>query len=235
LTTLRRGGGSPGSYTYSPIAGREALPVVFVSFYDALRFANWLHNGQPTGAQDNSTTEDGAYTITAQGISNNSITRNPGATIFLPSEDEWYKAAYYGALSASYFDYPAGSDTPTIRATYTLATLSEPTINTGIEAVEKDAFPIDLVVRGLFFFLRGGFLGLRALLLFLLFRLHHLQERIVQQLLLEMLLEGEQRHVKQIHRLIQAWIDLELLAELCALIEPGLHFLGCLPRGKPSA
>ncbi len=63
--------------------------MVFVDFYDSLRFANWLHNGQPTGAQDNSTTEDGAYTITAEGIAANSITRNARATIFLTSEDEW--------------------------------------------------------------------------------------------------------------------------------------------------
>ena len=35
----------------------------YVSFYDALRFANWLHNGQPSGPQDSTTTEDGAYTF----------------------------------------------------------------------------------------------------------------------------------------------------------------------------
>jgi formylglycine-generating enzyme required for sulfatase activity len=105
--------GVSGSFTYNVKAGFEDKPVVFVSFWDALRFANWLHNGQPTGAQDNSTTEDGAYTITAQGIADNSITRNAGATIFLTSEDEWYKAAYYDAVSATYFDYPAGTDTQT--------------------------------------------------------------------------------------------------------------------------
>ncbi|MHC5110450.1 MAG: hypothetical protein ACYTHJ_11290, partial [Planctomycetota bacterium] len=27
-------------------------PVNFVSFFDAMRFVNWLHNGQPSGAQD---------------------------------------------------------------------------------------------------------------------------------------------------------------------------------------
>jgi formylglycine-generating enzyme required for sulfatase activity len=105
--------GSPGSYTYSAIAGRGDIPVSSVSVYDALRFANWLQNGQPTGSQDASTTEGGAYTITAAGISNNSITRNAGAQIFLPSENEWYKAAYYDASSSSYFDYPAGSNTQT--------------------------------------------------------------------------------------------------------------------------
>jgi formylglycine-generating enzyme required for sulfatase activity len=101
--------GSPGSYSYGTVAGRENLPVLFVGFNDTVRFANWLHNGQPTGMQDSTTTEDGAYpfidfwTVGA---------RNPGATVFLPSEDEWYKAAYYDAASMSYLDYPAGSDTP---------------------------------------------------------------------------------------------------------------------------
>jgi formylglycine-generating enzyme required for sulfatase activity len=105
--------GSSGSFTYSVISGREQLPVNFVSFWDALRFANWLHNGQPTGAQGNATTEDGAYTLTPTGIANNTIARNPEAAVFVPSEDEWYKAAYYkgGGTSAGYWDYPAASDT----------------------------------------------------------------------------------------------------------------------------
>ncbi|HVN40815.1 MAG TPA: hypothetical protein VMW19_21845 [Myxococcota bacterium] len=80
--------GSAGNYTYSVIAGRGALPVNYVSFYRALRFVNWLHNGQPVGAQDETTTEDGAYTITPAGIAANSIVRNLDASFFLPSEDE---------------------------------------------------------------------------------------------------------------------------------------------------
>jgi cysteine-rich repeat protein len=100
--------GSSGSYTYSAIAGREDMPVNYVSFYDALRFANWLHNGQPSGAQDSTTTEDGAYDMSLE----SSVVREVGAQAFLTSEDEWYKAAYY-AGSDSYFDYPAGSDTQT--------------------------------------------------------------------------------------------------------------------------
>jgi formylglycine-generating enzyme required for sulfatase activity len=109
--------GSDGSYSYAAVAGRENFPVNYVSFYDALRFANWLHNGQPVGAQGPATTESGAYAITAQGIANNSIVRTATATVALASEDEWYKAAYYKAASASYFDYPAGSDTATVCAT----------------------------------------------------------------------------------------------------------------------
>jgi formylglycine-generating enzyme required for sulfatase activity len=87
------------------------MPVNFVSFYDSLRFANWLNNGQGIGD-----TESGAYTLlggTPTPINGPIVIRNPTATIFLTSEDEWYKAAYYSAISTSYFDYPAGSDTPT--------------------------------------------------------------------------------------------------------------------------
>jgi formylglycine-generating enzyme required for sulfatase activity len=105
--------GSSGSYTYSVITepeDRGDMPVNWVSFYDALRFANWLHNGQLSGAQDSTTTEDGAYTFSG---ATSVGARNAGATIFLTSEDEWYKAAYYDALSTSYFDYPAGSDVQT--------------------------------------------------------------------------------------------------------------------------
>jgi formylglycine-generating enzyme required for sulfatase activity len=113
--------GSSGSFSYTLKTGFADKPVNFVSFWDSLRFANWLENGQPTGAQGNATTEDGAYTITAGGIAANSITRNAGATIFLTSEDEWYKVAYYDAVSTSYFDYPAGSNTQTTCTTPTAA------------------------------------------------------------------------------------------------------------------
>ena len=105
--------GGPGNRRYSAKTPFVDKPVIFVSFYDALRFANWMHNGQPTGAQDASTTEDGAYTITQSGIDNNTIVRKGGATIFLTSEDEWYKAAYYNVMTTSYLDYPAGSDVQT--------------------------------------------------------------------------------------------------------------------------
>jgi len=106
--------GSAGSYSYSVIVGRELMPVNYVSFWDALRFANWLHNGQLSGAQDSTTTEDGAYTITAQGVADNSILRNAGARIVLPGFDEWYKAAYHNALgiqATDWYGYPTGTET----------------------------------------------------------------------------------------------------------------------------
>jgi hypothetical protein len=53
--------GTSGSYTYSVASDWADRPVNYVSWGDAARFANWLHNGQPTGAQDLTTTEDGSY------------------------------------------------------------------------------------------------------------------------------------------------------------------------------
>jgi formylglycine-generating enzyme required for sulfatase activity len=85
--------------------GFASKPVNYVSFYDSLRFANWLHNGQGAG-----NTETGAYTLlggTPVPSNGLTVTRNVGvATIFLTSEDEWYKAAYYDAGTLSYNPYP---------------------------------------------------------------------------------------------------------------------------------
>ena len=50
--------GPSGSYTYATIAGRGDMPVNWVTWYDSIRFANWLHNGQGSGD-----TETGAYTL----------------------------------------------------------------------------------------------------------------------------------------------------------------------------
>ncbi len=99
--------GASGSYTYSAVAG--TCSVAYVSWYDALRFANWLHNGQPTGAQTAATTEDGAYAFTSD---TNAGPRKAGAKAYLPNEDEWYKAAYYqGGTDAWYWAFPTRSDT----------------------------------------------------------------------------------------------------------------------------
>jgi len=103
--------GTSGSYTYAPRDGNANWlnrPVNYVNWYDALRFANWMHNGRPTGAQDGSTTEDGVYDLSLGA----GAVRKPGAVVFIPTEDEWYKAAYYkgGGTSAGYWDYPTQSD-----------------------------------------------------------------------------------------------------------------------------
>ena len=109
--------GSSGSYTYSLASDRANRPVSYVSWGDAARFANWLTHGQPTGAQDLTTTEDGSYylngAITHEALL--AITRKTpeqGGRYYIPTEDEWYKAAYHknDGVTGNYFDYPTGSD-----------------------------------------------------------------------------------------------------------------------------
>ena len=86
--------GFSGSFTYSVASGSGNKPITYVSWFDAARFTNWMHNGQTTGAQNASTTEDGAYTLNGA-VSGVSVSKNVGATVWIPSENEWYKAAYY--------------------------------------------------------------------------------------------------------------------------------------------
>jgi formylglycine-generating enzyme len=106
--------GVSSNFIYSVAADWANRPINYVSFWDAARFANWLQNGQPTGAQGPGTTEGGAYI----NIGNQAtFARQPGARFFIPTEDEWYKAAYHNesaGLAASYFDYPTGSNTAPI-------------------------------------------------------------------------------------------------------------------------
>lgn len=102
-------GQGPGGGNY----GYANKPVVYVSWGDAARFSNWLHNGQPTGAQNGGTTENGAYALNGA-LTNDvllAVARNASATWFIPSEDEWYKAAYYDATDGTYDDYPTHTNT----------------------------------------------------------------------------------------------------------------------------
>ena len=113
--------GSAGSYTYSIAAGWEDRPVNYVSWGDVTRYANWMSNGMPTGAQDLTTTEDGAYFLNgvtdSTGLKAAVAARNaPSAGerfYYLPTEDEWYKAAFHknDGDTANYFDYATSSDT----------------------------------------------------------------------------------------------------------------------------
>jgi formylglycine-generating enzyme required for sulfatase activity len=106
--------GTPGCFTYNVDSGWSNRPVNFVSWDDAARFANWLHNGQPTGVQDLTTTEDGSYFLNGATTDEAllAVTRKPGAKWVIPSEDEWYKAAYHknDGVTGNYWDYPTASD-----------------------------------------------------------------------------------------------------------------------------
>ena len=101
--------GAPSGSKYSVQAGAGNHPVNFVTWFDALRFTNWMNNGQGNGS-----TESGAYTLlggTPVPSNASSITRSPTAVIALPTINEWYKAAYYAPSTHTYFQYPTSSNT----------------------------------------------------------------------------------------------------------------------------
>lgn len=107
--------GASGNYSYSVAADYANRPVNFVSWGDAARFCNWLANGQPTGGQNLATTEDGSYHLNGatSAAALIAVTRKPGARWVIPSEDEWYKAAYHknDGPTGNYWEYPTASDT----------------------------------------------------------------------------------------------------------------------------
>jgi formylglycine-generating enzyme required for sulfatase activity len=106
--------GASGDYRYSVAPEWADRPVNYVSWGDAARFTNWLHNGQPTGAQDLTSTEDGSYFLNGATGDDRllEITREPDASWVIPSEDEWYKAAYHlnDGPTGNYYNYPTSND-----------------------------------------------------------------------------------------------------------------------------
>jgi len=123
--------GAASGSKYSVKTNLGDKPLIFVSFSSAMRFTNWLHNGQPSGGGG---TETGVYTIT-DGISEN---RASDAKYFIPTEDEWYKAAYYDPVNAAadgngtvdYWLYATQSDTaPTVAAANSAGDISNPGTN----------------------------------------------------------------------------------------------------------
>ncbi len=141
METNARGGidqfGTSGSFRYAVRAGMSDKPVNLVSFWDCCRFCNWLHNGRPNGLQIAGTTETGSYDLTIPGaIAANTVTRLPGAKFFLPTEDQWYKAAYHQPTSVGgdpadgYWLYPTKSnDIPTEAAVNAIGEIEPDTAN----------------------------------------------------------------------------------------------------------
>lgn len=92
---------------YATKSGMAPKPVLFTTWWSAARFANWMNNGATSG----SSTETGAYTLSNR-TSGAIVARNPGALVFLPSADEWYKAAFNtGLSSSSYVDWATNNNT----------------------------------------------------------------------------------------------------------------------------
>lgn len=117
LNGIYHGLNANNEFMHTP--GTENHPVEYIGWHTAARYCNWLHNGKineawafETGAYDTSHFQpdaDGRYTDTN--------VRLPGAKFWIPSLDEYIKAAYYdpnryGQGQPGYWPYPHMSETP---------------------------------------------------------------------------------------------------------------------------
>ena len=95
--------GNPSSaYDESPYWSGDNLPTNEVSWYEATQFVNWLNTSTDHQAAYKFTGTPGAsdYTFTLwdaadPGYDASNPFRNSNAYYFLPTEDEWVKAAYW--------------------------------------------------------------------------------------------------------------------------------------------
>jgi formylglycine-generating enzyme required for sulfatase activity len=86
----------------------DLKPVSSIDLYKAVRFCNWMHNR----ADGNNNTEDGAYDASSIGTDAtiNTVFKKPNARYWIPSLDEWYKAAYYDSKNKRYWNYATQND-----------------------------------------------------------------------------------------------------------------------------
>ncbi len=95
--------GAPSACTYSALYPN--VPVNYVSWGDAARYCNWLTSGD---------TETGSYALhgTTSDADLIAVARQPGARFVIPTEDEWFKAAFFDPETAMCWNYATGNAVP---------------------------------------------------------------------------------------------------------------------------
>ncbi len=99
--------GSPGSaYDESPYWTGTNVPMNIVSWYEAAQFVNWLNTSTGhqaaykfTGTQGTKDYTLGVWSASDAGYNAANPYRNSNAYYFLPTEDEWVKAAYWNGTN----------------------------------------------------------------------------------------------------------------------------------------
>lgn len=140
----------PPAYAIAPGFERVAASM---SWYMAARYCNWLENGKrstpeafETGVYDTATftrNPDGTWPVPSD--------RSPGAHFWIPTLDEWIKAAYYspdryGEGVEGYWTRPNRSDSPLIpgypdEGGQTSAGIPPPTGEDGIRYLDVGSYP----------------------------------------------------------------------------------------------
>ncbi len=113
--------GNNGGIRWTVPAGTEMRGVGGITWRTAAIYCNWLHNGKGT---DRAAFLSGAYDVSTFGYVqsvgySDQLTRSAGARYWIPSLDEWLKAAHYdpnktnpdGTLGG-WWTYSNGTDTP---------------------------------------------------------------------------------------------------------------------------
>jgi hypothetical protein len=88
-------------------------PATSVSWFEAAQFVNWLNTstGHTPAYKFDGNGEFQLWTPDDTGYDANNLFRNSEAKYFLPSADEWYKAAFYDPATNTWYDFPTGSNT----------------------------------------------------------------------------------------------------------------------------
>ncbi len=92
-------------------------PAANMTWFEAAAFVNWLNNQRTPGLKAYNLTGVSSLTpwasVDAWQAGGENLYRHKDAYYFLPSEDEWYKAAHHQntGVNADYWDYATGSNT----------------------------------------------------------------------------------------------------------------------------
>ncbi len=119
-------------------------PATRASWFEAAKFVNWLNTSKgdtPAYKFD----QNGDFQLWEPGdagYDSDNLFRNSQASYFLPSVDEWYKAAFYDPVTDVYFDFPNGSDTAPIP----VASGTDP--NTAVFDQSSFQGPADIMLAG---------------------------------------------------------------------------------------
>ena len=96
-------------------------PAANIDWYEAAAFVNWLNTSTGKTAAYDLAWNGFAWSMALQSSSNawtlggTNLYRNKNSFYFLPSEDEWFKSAYYNPSNSTYYTYPLGSNSaPTV-------------------------------------------------------------------------------------------------------------------------
>jgi formylglycine-generating enzyme required for sulfatase activity len=95
-------------------------PAADISWYEAAAFVNWLNMSRGFQPAYNLVRTNGAWNMVlwnsddAWQAGGENLYRHKDAHYFIPSENEWYKAAYYNPAGSNYFLFATASDSAPI-------------------------------------------------------------------------------------------------------------------------